>query len=277
MPGIGGQVALEHLHRYALAQHLARGQRVLDIACGEGYGADMLAQVAASVIGVDIDPVAVAHASATYRRSNLRFCQGSCTSLELPDASIDLAVSFETLEHHADHDGMLAELQRVLVPDGVLIISTPDRRHYSDELNFTNAYHVRELYAQEFFELILRHFPCAAFFGQRVVYGSLVAPIQGAADLISFCKTKDGVATQTGLTAPPYLVAVASARPVPTLPASIFDGTKAHTDETNKLRQDRQVALDLLSAVHASLYWRMAAPVRWLRRALRRWQVDNHV
>lgn len=270
LPSVGGDIALEHFHRYALARLLARNKRVLDIACGEGYGANMLAEVAASVIGVDIDSATVASAAATYQKSNLHFNQGSCTSLDLPDSSVDLVVSFETLEHHSEHDAMLTELHRVLAPDGILVISTPDRRYYSDDLNYTNPFHVRELYSEEFFQLMRAHFPHAIFFGQRIAYGSFVIPTNGAGEFVSFSKSADDVLAQPGLLAPIYLIAVASARPIPPIPASVFDATMTHVMEFNLLRQDLQVARDLLAGIHSSMYWRLAEPVRLLRKALRR-------
>src|SRR5688572_26846827 len=104
---LGGDLVAEHLHRYALAREWAPGREVLDLACGEGYGSALLADVARSVTGVDVDPSAVAHAAAKYPRSNLRFLSGSATAIPLPDAAVDLAVSFETIEHLADHESMI--------------------------------------------------------------------------------------------------------------------------------------------------------------------------
>src|ERR1700716_1400845 len=85
----------EHLHRYAIACGLAKGKRVLDIACGEGYGANLLAHVAAEVIGVDIDAATIAHAKNAYRHRNLSFLKGSCTEIPCADQSMDLVASFE--------------------------------------------------------------------------------------------------------------------------------------------------------------------------------------
>ena len=102
--GHGLETEVEHFHRYYVARSLATGLDVLDIASGEGYGSAMLAQVARSVVGIDIDPEAVAHAQRTYARDNLGFREGSATAIPLADASIDLLVSFETLEHFTDHD-----------------------------------------------------------------------------------------------------------------------------------------------------------------------------
>src|SRR6516165_3790374 len=109
VPGVEGNIELEHRHRYLFARELCRGKDVLDLASGEGYGSAMLAGVAGSVVGVDIASDAVAHAQKTYVRRNLRFMIGSCAEIPLRDASVDVVVSFETLEHHAQHEEMMTE------------------------------------------------------------------------------------------------------------------------------------------------------------------------
>ena len=169
-------VALEHLHRYALADRLVAGRAVLDVACGEGYGSALLARSAARVVGVDLCPETVRHAAAKYRRDNLSFLAGSCTSLPLPAASVDVVVSFETIEHIDQHDAMLAEVRRVLRPGGVLLISTPDRDVYTDPSGDRNPYHVRELSRPEFETLLGGHFRHWAIYGQRLCVGSVVVP-----------------------------------------------------------------------------------------------------
>ena len=126
VPGVAGEIAHEHWHRYAFARRFLGGKRVLDVACGEGYGSAWLAAVAQHVVGVDIDPAAIAHARAKYAScGNLRFEQGSATALQLPERSIDVVVSFETIEHLAGEDQprMLAECARVLRPGGRLTVS----------------------------------------------------------------------------------------------------------------------------------------------------------
>jgi SAM-dependent methyltransferase len=95
VPEVEGELELEHLHRYAIARDLAYGKEVLDIACGEGYGSELLASVARNVTGIDISEETIAHASRKYVRSNLSFAVGSCASIPMPDASVDLVVSFD--------------------------------------------------------------------------------------------------------------------------------------------------------------------------------------
>lgn len=270
VPGVQGETALEHLHRYALAQLLVPGKRVLDIACGEGYGTQLLAEKALSVVGVDLDAAAIAHARVKYSRPNLDFFQGDCSKLPLHDGSVDLVVSFETLEHHAEHEAMISELCRVLSPTGVLLISTPDRHHYSDERNYANPFHVRELYADEFRQLMQRYFSYVNFYGQRIVYGSLVAPFEGAGTFVSFSGDCDRLDGSSGVIKPLYLVAIASRCPLPVLPSSLFDDTGTWFLETNALRQALAETNRQLNAVYDSIYWRLSAPLRLLRKGLKR-------
>jgi len=203
------EMAYEHWHRYAFAQPLARGRRVLDVACGEGYGAALLAGEAASVLGIDLAPEAIAHARARYPHPRLRFEAGDATRLQgVDDASIDLLVSFETLEHLADHDGLLAAFARVLAPGGLLLISTPDRRTYSEQPGHHNPHHVRELDRAEFETLLARYFPCVRLYGQRLMSHSMLWCLDGAPGP-ALCTTQQGERMQAGLQAEPiYHLAV---------------------------------------------------------------------
>ncbi|WP_153070309.1 class I SAM-dependent methyltransferase, partial [Escherichia coli] len=108
MPEVAGQIAFEHLHRYHFASRFCQGKRVLDVACGEGYGSRILSNAASSVVGVDISAEAVAHAQGKYARGSLEFVEASAASLPLPDDSFDVVVSFETIEHHDQHEEMLS-------------------------------------------------------------------------------------------------------------------------------------------------------------------------
>jgi ubiquinone/menaquinone biosynthesis C-methylase UbiE len=116
VPQIRGTIALEHLHRYAFASEHVAGKVVLDMASGEGYGSEMLSRTAKHVYGVDIDEASVKHAQQNYKAENLEYHLGSCTEIPLPDASVDVVVSFETIEHITDHESMMREVKRVLRP-----------------------------------------------------------------------------------------------------------------------------------------------------------------
>jgi SAM-dependent methyltransferase len=156
---VGELVLAEHLARYRLATRLARGRRVLDAACGEGYGTAMLAAAGASAaVGVDIDPATVRHAAAGH---GIDARVADVAALPFDDGSFDLVVSFETIEHVLEPHNVLDELRRVLAPGGLLLISTPNAREYKVE----NEFHVRELDPDEFVAALQ-----ARFAAVRVLY-----------------------------------------------------------------------------------------------------------
>lgn len=177
IPGTRGEIWIEHWHRYHFASRWSAGRRVLDIACGEGYGSALLARNAQHVIGVDVSPDAVAHARSAYTAvRNVEFREGSCTRIPLPDGSVDLVVSFETLEHIAEQEAFLDEIARVLTLDGVLVMSCPNKEEYSDKRGFANEFHVKELYRAELEALLASRFPHADWYGQRPTFYSIIAP-----------------------------------------------------------------------------------------------------
>lgn len=168
------EIVYEHWHRYAWARGLVRDKDVLDCACGEGYGSHLLADAARSVVGVDVDSKAVEHARSRYSADHLSFQQADALDLPFEDDRFDVVVSFETLEHLAEHDELLAGFRRVLKPDGVLLLSSPDKRTYSDLTGYANEFHVRELYRDELEALLDRHFPNYRLHGQKLMFHSLV-------------------------------------------------------------------------------------------------------
>jgi SAM-dependent methyltransferase len=167
------QDTYEHLHRYALAAEMAVGKKVLDLASGEGYGSALLAQKATHVTGVEIDPAAVHHANSRYLLHNLEFKVGSITQVPISGTGLfDVITCFEALEHITDQDGLFKEVKRLLAPDGIFLVSTPNKYAYTDQTHSHNPYHVKELYFDEFKELIARYFPHAHFLGQKVLTAS---------------------------------------------------------------------------------------------------------
>ncbi|MCG3200613.1 MAG: Ubiquinone biosynthesis O-methyltransferase [Gammaproteobacteria bacterium] len=120
-----------HMVRYAQAAEWVRpGDTVLDCACGLGYGSAILAarSAAGRVIGVDIDPASVSYAQRHFAaRYGIEFMASSGTDLAaIPDRSIDLIASFETIEHVEDYHALIAEFARVLKPDGRIVASVPN-------------------------------------------------------------------------------------------------------------------------------------------------------
>lgn len=165
---------IEHLHRYAVAQKIIKNKIVLDIASGEGYGSFLLSKNSLKVYGVDIDEKSILHAKQKYSDTlNLEYILGSTSAIPLPDNSVDVVVSFETIEHHDEHSLMIKEILRVLKKDGILLISSPEKSIYNQR-DPNNPYHIKELSLLEFKELLNKNFTYTHFFNQRFVIGSLI-------------------------------------------------------------------------------------------------------
>jgi SAM-dependent methyltransferase len=130
------------------------GRDVLEAGCGEGYGADLIAGVARRVVAVDYDDTAVAHVRARYPR--VEVTQANLAELPLPDASVDVVVNFQVIEHLWDQGQFVAECARVLRPSGLLMVSTPNRITFSPGRDTPiNPFHTRELNAAELTELLV--------------------------------------------------------------------------------------------------------------------------
>jgi O-antigen biosynthesis protein len=219
---VANEIMMEHLHRYGLAIDLCDGKVVLDIASGEGYGSSLLARRALRVYGVDISSEAVEHASKKYQAPNLKFLQGRADAIPVADHEIELAVSFE---HHDLHDEMMRELRRVLQADGLLIISTPDKRYYSEEPKITNEYHVKELYEAEFHDLLERHFRNVRVMHQRILHASVIDAQAGDCGITLYEGDYGNISKIRRIEKAPYLVALASDGNLPPMNTSLFDGT----------------------------------------------------
>lgn len=243
------EIAYEHWHRYVFARAPAAGRRVLDAACGEGYGSALLAATARSVLGVDVAEEAVAHARGRYGDiANLQFEQGDATALDhLPDGSFDLIVSFETLEHVQAQARMLDGFVRLLADDGLLLVSTPDKRTYSELTGEANPYHVRELYRDEFEALLSARFPAYRLYGQKLLFQSALWALDGQGGGVD-AATAHGERVEPRLDyAPVYYVAVCAKRPeaLRGLPAlSLFgDASESvYADYRDEVRRNRAAA-----------------------------------
>jgi SAM-dependent methyltransferase len=158
----------EHRARYRFAVGLAGSERcrVLDVACGAGFGLHMLRQAGARTLGLDLNPHALAEARRLDPAAPVARADAAC--LPLADRSFDLAVSFETLEHVPDASALVRELRRVLRPTGRLVLSTPNRLFGPPELH-RNPFHVREFSGDELGTLLHTCFERVELFGQRPV------------------------------------------------------------------------------------------------------------
>lgn len=227
---------IEHLHRYGLASELVKNKAVLDIASGEGYGSNLLAQTAKTVIGVDISTEAIAHATAKYNSANLKFIWGSADKIPCDDELFDVVVSFETIEHHDKHEEMMLEIKRVLKNDGLLIMSSPDKLYYTDIPQTINPYHIKELYESEFKELIKKHFSYSHFLKQRLDYLSVMLPENTSLEFECYDGSFEKIYKKNNY-GPHYIVSIASNDILPEIKITpFFTGEKVIQDEITQLK-----------------------------------------
>jgi ubiquinone/menaquinone biosynthesis C-methylase UbiE len=153
----------EHEERYVFAGQYVAGKDVLDVACGTGVGTSFLHRAGARTAwGLDIDQQAITFAEAMYPECGFARCEA--TDLCFADDSVDVVISFETLEHLRDEQKFLMECRRVLRPNGLMICSTPNREVF--RWHRPNPYHVRELAPREFIGLFGKHFGKLSLFAQ---------------------------------------------------------------------------------------------------------------
>jgi SAM-dependent methyltransferase len=141
----------EHEERYVFAGSFVKDEQVLDVACGTGVGTHYLVTAGArGCYGLDISEEAVEYARCAY--ADCEFFQGDATQVPLPDGSVDVVVSFETIEHVGNQRKFLHECFRVLRPGGLFICSTPNRRMV--RWHSANPFHTHELTSDEFERLL---------------------------------------------------------------------------------------------------------------------------
>src|SRR5680860_14611 len=184
------ELKIEHLQRYNSITNLLKNKVVVDAASGEGYGSSILARYASTVYGIDISDEAVTQAKQKYTQDNLHFINASVESIPLGDSSVDVFVSFETIEHvnEATQQVFLKEIKRVLNKKGILIISTPNKEVYSDMSKYSNEFHIKEFYKQEFYDFLLTHFAFVKFYYQRFQIASFIENGAENVDVLSIDK-----------------------------------------------------------------------------------------
>lgn len=158
----------EHVARYRFALlHLKPGMRLLDIACGSGYGLRFLAQHGARPYGVDVDREATALARRADTSSSAVILRADGCRLPFPDGCFSLITSFETLEHVAARGMFVSELRRVLAPDGMLVLSTPNANHTRPvDGKPRNPFHLYEYKPEELTAELSAHFSDLQLLGQ---------------------------------------------------------------------------------------------------------------
>jgi SAM-dependent methyltransferase len=238
IPGqVDADLLNEHLARYAFAARLSRRKQVLDAGCGAGYGSAELARKAASVLGIDRSAEAIAFARAQYPAPNLRFEEADCTALPAADGSIDLVVAFEVIEHLQDWRGFLREARRVLAPAGQFIVSTPNKRYYSESRGCSgpNPFHVHEFEFEEFRAELGEVFPHVSLFLENHTEGVVFQPAAHA-ETTAESRVDDAICSPEDSH---FFVAVCASRPQTGAPTFVYVPRVA-----NVLRErERHIAL----------------------------------
>lgn len=216
-------IIYEHFHRYLFASRLVAGRRVLDLACGEGFGSAMLAEQAESVLGIDVDARSIEHARRNYVGPSIGFQVGDARDLSALEAgSFGAVVAFEMIEHLAEQDAVVDGIHRVLAPDGIAVLSTPERTVYSEQVDFRNPYHVRELTLPEFVELLRSRFAHVGTWGQLTITGSYLQILDDVDGLLRgerfIVQQQQEEWRVVSDMSPKYIIAVASNVAVPRAP-----------------------------------------------------------
>lgn len=224
----------EHFSRYEFAALFARDKRVLDAGCGTGYGAAHLARTARSVIGIDISDDAIAYAREHY--PDVRFEGAPADKVPLTDASVDLVTAFEVIEHLADWRALLDECRRVLAPDGMALVSTPNRVYYAESrrLSGPNPFHTHEFDFDEFERELRSVFPHVNLFAQNHAESIVFAPFASACAVHALVEHREPEPLDSH-----FFVALCGAGPLPQPGSFVFVPAGANA----LLERERHIAL----------------------------------
>ncbi len=167
----------EHTARYGFAVQYVSGLRVLDIACGTGYGLSILGESTSFLVGADLDFEAIKKARSEISNDTTAAMVADCCRLPFANETFEAVTSFETLEHLEFRSQFLSELRRVLTPSGVCIISTPNA-NYTQPVNGRprNPFHVFEYSPEEFTSELEEHFGYIKLFGQNLNPRFVISP-----------------------------------------------------------------------------------------------------
>ncbi|HEX4308049.1 MAG TPA: methyltransferase domain-containing protein [Solirubrobacterales bacterium] len=214
--GAGGTlIDSEHRARYHFGSQVVAGKEVLDASCGIGYGLEILSRARASAVtGVDVSAEAIAAATERFGEYAAALVEADLRELPFEDDSFDVVVSFETIEHVEEPEKALAELCRVLRPDGVLVISSPNPDAYVGD----NEHHVHEFRPAELRETVGGLLKNIAGFRQDAWLGSAIRPFDedGA--------TPEVLRTASGEDEAPYSIVAASDAALPELHPTVEVG-----------------------------------------------------
>ena len=261
MPSVLTEVAVEHLARYAFSFSYIQNKKVLDLACGDGYGSFLLSQHANFVTAADVSESTIDHARTNYKANNLSFVKADATNLPFDNNSFDVVVSFETIEHVKDQVKVMEEIRRVCKQDALLIMSTPNKQTYSSKDNFTNPFHEKELTSEEFVTLLTGFFSNVLLLNQRSFHGSLIYADEIKINELSIANG-DFNKIEVGKSFPDsdYLIALASNTEISKANPLFFSGQNIFEERFSVLKKTWTYKIGNT----------VVAPLRWLRQLVKR-------
>jgi len=244
----------EHVSRYAFATRWAAGARVLDLGCGAGYGTAELAGRARSATGIDLAPEAIEHASAAYPLANISFIPASVTAAPFRDGLFDLITAFEVIEHLDNWRALLSESRRLLHPQGVFLVSTPNKEYYTDSRGASgpNPFHAHEFEFDEFRAVVTEFFPhCTVLLQNHVEAFAFYRPDGGSA----IEGRMDGVRGTPQ--AAHFFLAVCSVEDQPPMPSFLFvhqgsNVLREREKHIESLQRELREAREQFAALHSA-------------------------
>ena len=244
----------EHVSRYAFAAQFAGGKRALDIGCGAGYGAAELSRTAAFVFGLDISSDAALYAHQRFPIPNLQFTAASACAIPYPSGAFDLVTAFELIEHLSDWPQLLSEARRVLAPNGLFIVSTPNKAYYTASRGpeGANPFHVHEFEAAEFRAELERCFPHVQMLLQNRSEAFVFYPSKTYAPVSARIDSSGGFENQAH-----FFVALCSTQPFAWIPSFVYVPRAANVlaereQHIEKLEADLRSTQASLAGLHAA-------------------------
>ena len=182
----------EHLHRYEeVIKSLSGNETILDIACGTGFGTHLLStNSTGKVYGGDLSSEAIKLCQKIWNNDNLSYEIMDGTKLKFEDNTFDVVVSFETIEHTTSFNEMIEEIKRVVKPNGIIYLSTPNIKINSPSGVIKNPFHTQEWDHTELSKILRKHFQKFKLFGQQ--YSRYVKK-RGVAHMVETLLYKRGI------------------------------------------------------------------------------------
>jgi len=161
----------EHISRYNFVKNFLRGKKILDIACGVGYGSKILHDAGSyEIYGCDISRESIKYAKNNFGNKNTNFLLMDAAGIGFKDKSFDCIISLETIEHIQNYQTVFKEFYRLLKKDGILIISTPNKNRFNRP---KNPFHYKEFSKNELIKFLNEYFSNVILYSQLLYTKSI--------------------------------------------------------------------------------------------------------